>query len=382
MKIFPDKAEFVRLAAEGNVIPVCTDLLADMETPVSVYAKLRARGPSFLLESVTGGEHIGRYSFAGSRPRQIITAWSDRTTIRHRDGRLEEFPTPADPLAIVEKVTLQNERGAPRRIVTLPGMPPFCGGAIGFVGYDYIHCIEPTVPLPAVDNLGVPLLQFMVMDTLVMFDHARQLVRLCVNTFVDDAERAGEAWEQAVVELRVLFNTLRSPRALAPAPLPQAAPAEPPVSNFSRERFEDAVRRAKEYIFAGDGVQVVLSQRFESEFNGDALNLYRVLRYINPSPYMFILESGEGFQVVGASPEVNVRVNGGTMEIRPIAGTRPRGADDAEDARLAAELLADEKERAEHLMLVDLARNDLGRVCEYGSVRVPKNSPSSSATRT
>jgi anthranilate synthase component 1 len=375
LRVFPDKAEFVRLAREGNVIPVCADLLADMETPVSAYAKLRARGPSFLLESVTGGEHIGRYSFAGARPRQIITAWSDRTTIRHRDGRREEFPTPADPLTLVEKII------TPCRPVTLPGMPPFSGGAVGFVGYEYIHCIEPSVPLPPVDNVGVPLLQFMVMDTLVMFDHARQLVRLCVNAFVDDAagggggdadERAGEAWEQAVVELRVLFNTLRSPRGLAPAPLPTAVPAEPPRGNFTRERFEDAVRRAKEYIYAGDGVQVVLSQRFEREFAGDALDLYRVLRYINPSPYMFILESGEGFQVVGASPEVNVRVTGERMEIRPIAGTRPRGADEAEDARLERELLADEKELAEHLMLVDLARNDLGRVAATGSVRVEK----------
>jgi anthranilate synthase component 1 len=366
MKVFPDKDTFLRLAREGNVIPVYTDLMADMETPVSVYAKLRARGPSFLLESVTGGEHIGRYSFAGARPRQIITAWSDRTVVKHRDGRVEEFPTPADPLAIVEKIL------APSRPVALPGMPPFTGGAVGFVGYEYVHCVEPTVPLAPLDELGVPLLQFMVMDCLVMFDHARQLVRLCVNAFIDDADGAdaGEAWEQAVVELRVLFNTLRAPRALAPSALTTDAEVAPLKSNLTREQFEQAVLKAKEYIFAGDGVQVVLSQRFEQDFGGDVLDLYRVLRYINPSPHMFILESGEGFQVAGASPEVNVRVTGKRMEIRPIAGTRPRGADEAADKQLEKELLADEKEMAEHLMLVDLARNDLGRVAAIGTVTV------------
>ncbi|MDR3228396.1 MAG: anthranilate synthase component I [Puniceicoccales bacterium] len=364
MKIFPDKDTFAKLAREGNVIPVYADLMADMETPVSVYAKLRTRGPSFLLESVTGGEHISRYSFVGARPKQIITAWDDRTVIKHRDGTSETFPTPADPLALVEKII------APCRPVPLPGMPPFTGGAVGFVGHEYIHCVEPSVPLAPKDELGVPLLQFMVMDSLVIFDHARQLLRLCVNAFIADDADTGEVWEQAAIELKVLFNTLKTPRALAPSELVTDAEPEPPKSNFSREAFEAAAQKAREYIFAGDGVQVVLSQRFEQDYDGDALDLYRVLRYINPSPHMFILESGEGFQVAGASPEVNVRVTSGRMEIRPIAGTRPRGSDEAADKALERELLADEKERAEHLMLVDLARNDLGRVSEPGTVRV------------
>jgi anthranilate synthase component 1 len=364
MKIFPDKETFSKLAGEGNVIPVYADLMADMETPVSVYAKLRARGPAFLLESVTGGERISRYSFVGARPKQIITAWTDHATITHRDGRVETFPTPADPLSLVEKVI------SPCRAVSLPDMPPFTGGAVGFAGYEYIHCIEPSVPPAAKDELGMPLLHFLVLDNVVMFDHARQLVRLCVNAFLEEGDSPGEVWEQARVELEVLYNILATPRPLAPAELLVSAAPETPKGNFTREAFEAAVRNTKEYIFAGDGVQVVLSQRFERPFRGSALDLYRVLRYINPSPYMFILESDAGFQVVGASPEVNVRLTGRAVEIRPIAGTRPRGASEAEDKLLEKELLADEKERSEHLMLVDLARNDIGRVCETGSVHV------------
>ncbi|MDR0535538.1 MAG: anthranilate synthase component I [Puniceicoccales bacterium] len=365
MKIFPDKEAFTALAERGNLIPVCADLMADMETPVSVYAKLRARGPAFLLESVTGGENVGRYSFAGARPRQIITVWADHATVEHRDGVVERFDRPpADPLSLVEKIIARC------RPVTLPDMPPFTGGAIGFAGYEYIHCIEPAVPPAAHDGLGIPILHFLVLDNVVIFDHARQLVRLCVNAFVDEPASAGEAWEQAVMELRVLFNTLATPRASTPAEFARDAEPPAPSGNFTREAFEAAVRKTKEYVRAGDGVQVVLSQRFERPYHGTPLDLYRVLRYVNPSPYMFILESGEGFQVVGASPEVNVRLKGRAVEIRPIAGTRPRGASPAEDRRLEAELLADAKEQAEHLMLVDLARNDIGRVCETGSVRV------------
>ncbi|MDR2429293.1 MAG: anthranilate synthase component I [Puniceicoccales bacterium] len=365
MKIFPDKDAFRLLAQHGNVVPVCTDLMADLETPVSVYAKLRERGPAFLLESVTGGERISRYSFAGARPKQTITAWADRTTVTGRDGRVETFPTPPDPLALVERII------TPCRPVVLPDMPPFTGGAVGFAGYEYIHCIEPAVPPAARDELGVPLLHFMIMDCVVMFDHARQLIRLCVNAFTDEAASPDEAWERAAAELKSLLGALAARRALAPTALcaePGVTP--PPPGNFTREDFESAVLRAREYIHAGDGVQVVLSQRFERDFSADPLNLYRVLRYINPSPYMFILEGGAGFQIVGASPEVNVRLTGKAVGIRPIAGTRPRGRSEPEDRLLEKELLADEKELSEHLMLVDLARNDIGRVCVPGSVTV------------
>ncbi|MDR1497844.1 MAG: anthranilate synthase component I [Puniceicoccales bacterium] len=365
MKIFPDKETFKRLAAEGNVVPVCTDLMADLETPVSVYAKLRARGPAFLLESVSGGERIGRYSFAGARPKQIITAWADRATITHRDGRIETLPTPADPLSLVEKVI------APCRVVQAASdMPPFFGGAIGFVSYEYTHCVEPTVPPAAKDELGTPLLHFLIMDSVVIFDHARQLIRICVNAFPNEARSPETAWEEAVVDLNVLFNILKTPRQLAPATLVEVAPTEPPNGNFTCEAFKNAVQKAREYIHAGDCVQVVLSQRFELPFSARALDIYRVLRHTNPSPYMFILESDAGFQLVGASPEVNVRLTGDAIEIRPIAGTRPRGATEDEDRQLEKELLADEKERAEHLMLVDLARNDIGRVSKIGTVRV------------
>ncbi|MDR2982664.1 MAG: anthranilate synthase component I [Puniceicoccales bacterium] len=364
MKIFPDKDTFIHLAQKGNLIPVCADMMADMETPVSVYAKLRTRGASFLLESVTGGEHIGRYSFAGSRPRKSITAWKDKTIITDRDGRSETVSTPADPLSIVEKIM------TPYRSVPLPDMPPFTGGAVGFAGYESIHCIEPSVPLPVKDELNVPLLHFMIMDSVVMFDHARQRIRLCVNACIEAGQNPAEVWDQAVIELKVLLNTLKTPRMLAPAPLIENIEIPQPKGNFSRPAFEAAVEKAREYIHAGDGVQIVLSQRFEREFSGSPIDIYRVLRYINPSPYMFILESGLGFQAVGASPEVHVRLTNGNVEIRPIAGTRPRGHNDADDKQLEKELLADEKELAEHLMLVDLARNDIGRVCEIGSVKV------------
>lgn len=365
MKIFPDKEAFIALARDGNVIPVYADLMADAETPVSVFSKLRQGGAAFLLESITGGERVSRYSFAGSRPKQTITVWPDRTVITHRDGCTETFETPADPLGLVEAII------APCRPVVLPGMPAFTGGAVGFVGYEYIHCIEPSVPPAAKDELGVPLLCFMIMDSVVIFDHARQMIRLCVNAFTEEGDALVDvAWERAVAELQALLDIVRTPRSLAPAALMVDAEVAVPTGNFTQASFEAAVEKVREYIFAGDGVQVVLSQRFEQAFSSGALSLYRILRCINPSPFMFILESGAGFQLVGASPEVNVRYSNGLASIRPIAGTRPRGYDDAEDKRLEAELLSDEKEVAEHLMLVDLARNDLGRVSQVGSVRV------------
>ena len=362
MHIHPTRTDFIRLSAQGNVVPVCTDLMADFETPVSAYAKLKDAGPAYLLESVEGGETLSRYSFIGCRPRKVLVCGPATTEIRVPGRPVQTVPTPPDPL------TLLAEEMATYRPVTIPGLPRFTGGAVGFVGYEYITRIEPTVPAAKADPLGVPLLYFMLSDSLLIFDRAKQTLRLCVNAHVRGD--AGAAYDAAVAELEALYALLRQPRELAPAPLVEPAKVEVPKGNFTRERFEQAVRDSKEYIRAGDIIQVVGAQRFTKAFTKTPLDLYRALRTVNPSPYMFILEAGD-FSIVGASPEVHVRLTDGRVEIRPIAGTRRRGATHEEDVALEKELLADEKEKAEHLMLVDLARNDIGRVCEFGSVTVP-----------
>ena len=363
MNIHPTRDAFVGLSAQGNVIPVYTDLMADFETPVSAYAKLKEAGPSYLLESVEGGETLSRYSFIGCRPRKIFACGPKTTQIRVPGGRTETVPTPPDPLTLIE-----NEmRGF--KPVALPGLPRFTGGAVGFVGYEYVTRIEPSVPAVANDELGLPLLYFMLSDSLLIFDRAKQTLRLCVNAHVGND--AGAAYDSAVAELKELFALLRHPRELAPAPLIDPPKLVVPAGNFTRERFEKVVDEGKEYIRSGDIIQFVPSQRFTRPFQKSPLDLYRALRTVNPSPYMFILEAGD-FSIVGASPEVHVRLTDGLVEIRPIAGTRKRGATPAEDLALEKELLADEKERAEHLMLVDLARNDIGRVCRFGSISVPE----------
>jgi anthranilate synthase component 1 len=353
------------LAQTSDLIPVCLDMMADLETPVSVYARLRALGSPFLFESVTGGERIGRYSFCGAAPAMTVTAWEDRTEIIHRDGKKETIPTPKDPLTLVK----QELSGL--RVAKVPGLPPFVGGMVGMVSYEYIHRVEPTVPQPAKDPAGTPILHFMLVDRVVAFDNASQKLRLIVNARVSSPAQADAAWEAARKELEALRTVVTGPRAAIAAELPAGADFAKGQANVDQAGFEAAVLKIQDYIRAGDCVQVVLSRRTDVPFKGDPLDLYRVLRHVNPSPYMFVMETGRGFDVVGASPEVNVRLTGRRCEIRPIAGTRPRGADEAADRRLEVELLADPKERSEHLMLVDLARNDLGRVCVPGSVKVP-----------
>jgi anthranilate synthase component 1 len=312
---------------------------------------------------VEGGEHLSRYSFIGCRPRKIFICGPETTEIRATGQATQKIPTPPDPLTLIE----QEMRGY--KPVVLPGLPRFTGGAVGFVGYEYVTRIEPTVPAAKRDELGTPLLYFMLSDSLLIFDRAKQTLRLCVNAHV--RSDAGSAYDAAVAELQELFALLRKPRELAPAPLVEPGKLTVPPGNFTQARFEQAVEDGKEFIRAGDIIQFVPSQRFTSEFKQSPLDLYRALRTVNPSPYMFILDTGD-FAIVGASPEVHVRLTDGLVEIRPIAGTRKRGATPAEDGELEKELLADEKERAEHLMLVDLARNDIGRVCAYGSIRVPE----------
>jgi anthranilate synthase component 1 len=363
MNIHPTREAFLGLADQGNVIPVYADLMADFETPVSAYAKLKETGPSYLLESVEGGEHLSRYSFIGCRPRKVFVCGPKTTEIRTPGQPVQTIPSPADPLTLIEA----EMKGY--RAVTLPGLPRFTGGAVGFVGYEYAARIEPTVKTAAQDELGLPLLYFMLSDSLLIFDRAKQTLRLCVNAHIQG--NAGAAYDAAVAELRELYAILRHPRELAPAPMVEIGKLAVPPGNFTQPKFEAAVTACQEFIRAGDIIQVVPSQRFSKPFDRAPLDLYRALRTVNPSPYMFILEAGD-FAIVGASPEVHVRLTDGLVEIRPIAGTRKRGATTAEDLALEKELLADEKELAEHLMLVDLARNDIGRVCTYGSITVPE----------
>jgi len=355
MQFSPSREAFLQLSRKGNVVPVCTDLLADLETPVSAFAKLRGHGPAFLLESVEGGENVSRYSFIGCNPRKIISAQAG-------DG---------DPLKLLEAEL------AGYRPVEVPGLPPFTGGAVGYLGYEFIHSIEPTVPLAAKDELGVPVMWFMLCDSVLAFDRAHQTMRLIVNAHIPSTGNgqteavAGTAYDAACTELRRMQSALAQPTPLASSTLGDTGAVQVPAGNFTKAAFEKMVEDSKEFIRAGDIFQIVLSQRFRRQFNKTPLDLYRALRTVNPSPYMFLLDTGD-FALVGASPEVHVRLTGRKVEIRPIAGTRPRGKTPAEDTDLEKELLADEKERAEHLMLVDLARNDIGRVSTYGSVKVPE----------
>jgi anthranilate synthase component 1 len=344
----PSKAEFLELAKQGNLIPVYREIVADAETPVSAYQKIQKSGGSFLLESVEGGEHIGRYSFIGSHPRKVIR-------IDRADG--------GDPLQAVEKEMAQFKP------VAVPGLPRFSGGAVGFLGYEYIHQIEPSVPKPARDDLHTPVLCFMITDTILIFDRVSQTIKVVANAHVDSKPEV--AYTAACSRIDELVHELQQPLASRALEFRKDAPEIHVESNIAPEDYAVMIIKAKEYICAGDIIQVVLAQRFQAKAKASALDIYRALRSVNPSPYMFLLDFGR-FQLVGASPEVHVRCEEGKVEIRPIAGTRWRGKTPEEDAHLEKELLADEKERAEHLMLVDLARNDIGRVCDFGSVRVPE----------
>ncbi len=347
MHVTPSRESFLQLSRKGNVVPVYTDLLADLETPVSAFVKLRGTQPAFLLESVEGGENVSRFSFIGCNPRKIIAA---------RAGD-------SDPLKALEAEL------AGYKPVDVPGLPPFTGGAVGYLGYEFIHSVEKSVPLAAKDELNVPAMWFMLCDSVLAFDRAHQTMRLIVNAHI--GADAGAAYDAACDELKRMRAALAQPMPLASATLSDSGPVQVPQGNFTKDAFEKMVEGSKEYIRAGDIFQIVLSQRFSREFQRSPLDLYRALRTVNPSPYMFLLETGD-FALVGASPEVHVRLTGRKVEIRPIAGTRPRGKTTPEDVALEQELLADEKEKAEHLMLVDLARNDIGRVCAYGSVKVPE----------
>jgi anthranilate synthase component 1 len=344
----PDIKEIHRLREQGNVIPVYKSVIADFLTPVSAFLKLeKDRSYAFLLESVEGGETVARYSFLGCDPFLIL---------RYRKGQ------PSDEF-------MQNLRSTLRRFksVTLPHLPPFTGGAVGYFGYDMVRVIED-IPDTGRDDLGIDDAVLMFYKTVLAFDHLRHQIHIISNLLVDESKEPLEAqYAKAEEEIRQIEALLRKP--MEP-PVPVSTSEELQVrSNFEKNDYLNAVTRAKEYIAAGDIFQVVLAQRFEVDLKTAPFEVYRALRIVNPSPYMYFLKMPDA-TIVGSSPEMLVKIQGDEAAYRPIAGTRPRGANDADDERLAQELKADEKERAEHIMLVDLGRNDLGRVCRYGTVRV------------
>ena len=372
----PSRKEFLRLAKDHTLVPVCRTLTADLETPVSAFLRAAwSERECFLLESVEGGEQLGRYTFIGIEPFKRIVA-------RGRDVSITEHGKTAhiegDVFAVLRDALAGHK---PAR---LPGLPPFTAGAVGFFAYDAVRQIE-RLPELARDELGVPDASLMFFDQVLAFDHVRKEIWLVATADVSSG-RATDAYDRAVKRLNRLEKRLAEP-------LPKLEPAKPGrlkvVPRTAKKDFCAAIRKTKEYIAAGDAFQVVLSQRFDVDPGVDSFQVYRALRTVNPSPYMFFLRMEEGsakgkktsskkakkastLELAGSSPELLVRVNQGKVEYRPIAGTRPRGATEAEDQALADEMIHDEKERAEHVMLVDLGRNDVGRVSTYGSVKVDK----------
>jgi len=362
----PTLDEFLKLATQGNLVPVARRILADLETPLSAYRKIRGQGESFLFESVEGGEHVGRYSFVGCNPRAVIRQDGNHVQM-FENGRMTESHVVGqdvkDGLEVVERVMKKYHA------VATPGLPRFTGGAIGFIGYEFIHDVEPVVPRPPQDDLKTPVMYFLIADQLLTFDRAQQTITILVNAILDDAESPADAYENATSEIDRIISLLAQPSEHLPVTLSENFAPLPFTSNQTKEKFVANVEASKKYITAGDIIQVVGSQRFSAPVTASPLDIYRAVRSVNPSPYMFLLEL-DGFALVGASPELHVRCEDSRVEIRPIAGTRRRGKTEEEDAALEKELLADPKERAEHVMLVDLARNDIGRVCDFGSVKV------------
>jgi len=351
------EAEFNRLAAEGyNRIPVTLETFADLDTPLSIYLKLAASPYSYLLESVQGGERFGRYSFIGITSGTRIAVYGSSILLLS-GNRVAERRDHTNPMSFV------SEFMARFKVPDLKGLPRFCGGLVGYFGYDTVRAIEPKLAdAKKPDPLGTPDILLMLSEEIAIVDNLSGKLTLVVYA---EPGFPG-AWKQAQERLKELLVKLRAP---LPVPVDTVAESAPAESEMGEEAFKAAVRRAKEYIVEGDVMQVVLSQRMSKPFHASPLALYRALRSLNPSPYMFYFDFGD-FHVVGASPEILVRLEDHVVTVRPIAGTRKRGATPAEDEALAADLLADQKERAEHLQLLDLGRNDAGRVAKTGSVRV------------
>ncbi|MBZ5559674.1 MAG: anthranilate synthase component I [Acidobacteriia bacterium] len=352
--------EFKDLARRGTFVPVCKEVVADLLTPVSAFLKIAEHADyAFLLESVEGGEHVGRYSFLGKDPFLILRARDGKTTI-DRGGVTKESDQPF--------VDTLRRLMADFRSPFVPDLPRFTGGAVGYLGYGASSWFEPVLGDLGEGADGADQAGFMLFDTVLAFDHVRHRILIIANARITADDDLESLYQFACAKIQFLERELE--RSLSHTQRGGAAPLTF-TSNYTREKFEEHVRAAKEHIAAGDIYQVVLSQRFETEVAADPFTVYRALRHVNPSPYMYFIRMG-GVSVVGSSPEMLVRVEGSRVETHPIAGTRPRGRNDEEDMRMAEELKRNEKERAEHVMLVDLGRNDVGRVCAYGSVRVPQ----------
>jgi len=354
------------LAGQGNLIPIHRNLPADMETPVSIYLKLQDEGPCFLLESVSGGEQVARYSFIGVRPRGLMTAGGNQVYITSEGhGRTVPLTESRDPLDVLKA---EMDRYKP---VHQPDLPRFVGGAVGYLSYDAVRRFE-RLPDDNPDELHLPEMAFMIAHTLVVFDHARQRLQVISNVDLTRGD-VRTAYRRAAARIDEVVARLNAP--LPEVPPPGQPPENGLESNFTVDEYRELVNKAKEYIAAGDIFQVVLSQRLSRRTSAHPFGIYRALRMHNPSPYMVFMRFPGGLgtpplHIISASPEMHVRVEDGMAELRPIAGTRWRGQTVDEDMALAEELLADEKERAEHIMLVDLGRNDLGRVCEYNTVHL------------
>jgi anthranilate synthase component 1 len=358
----PSLEAFEEAATRGNVIPVFTQLASDFETPLSAYLKIRDAKHSFLLESAEATDKGGRWSIVGSGPKRIFTAYGKEITIT--DGNKTHTLTAEDDVL----AALEREMAAFKPVAN-PALPPFSGGMVGYLSYDAVRQFEPTLGAPPADPLGIPDALFMLADTLLVFDHSLRRLQVIANAFLDDHPSPAEAYAAARGRIAAIIEILNRPLHVPALNGLAEIIDEPAVSNTTQAEYEQMVRDGKEFIKAGDIFQFVPSQRFSADFDQSPVDLYRALRHVNPSPYMFVLEMGD-FALVGSSPEVHVRSIAGRIDIRPIAGTRWRGKTKEEDDALAAELLTDPKERAEHLMLVDLARNDVGRIAKHGKVSV------------
>ena len=367
---YPNLDEVKKLSEQGNYIPVYTEVLADMDTPVSAFHKIAydehgERHPyAFLLESVEGGESIGRFSFLGCDPLYIMQQHKDSATFTHKGQHLETLSGAS---------SFKNIQTFMKRFKHVPikGLAPFQGGAVGYSSFETIEQLEPKVKCRQEDGLDVPDAIFLITDTLLAFDRVKHTIQIISHVDLTQGANVEHAYTEATSKIDRFLKDLQRPVQLPPLRTLQANEPLPCNSNLTKDQFKDMVTKAKQYIVDGDIIQVVLSQRFETDLDLPPLQVHRALRAINPSPYMYCLHLGEDFSITGTSPEIHARCIDRKITVRPIAGTRKRGATPEQDNELAKELLADAKERAEHIMLVDLARNDVGRIAETGSIEIP-----------
>ncbi len=360
IRYFPSLEGFIDRAKQGNLIPIFREIMADMETPVSAFKSIDKGGPAFLLESIEGGEKWGRYSLLGVEPKVTFKSKGDEIEII-ANGKKSK--TKGDPISVLRE-TLSRYKP-----VITDELPRFYGGAVGYIGYDMVRFFED-LPDKAVSDIDIYDAFFVITETILIFDNLEHKIKIVANAVIEEGDNPADVYKRATKKIDGLVKRLKTPpSAYRAKKVAGKAGNKEVISNFSQEKFVEGVLKAKEYIQAGDVIQVVLSQRFETRLDVEPFNIYRALRVINPSPYMFYLRL-DGIELIGSSPEILVRVEGKDIDVRPIAGTRPRGKDDTEDKRLEEELLKDPKEIAEHIMLVDLGRNDVGRVAETGSVSV------------